>query len=101
MGDHAVEPQGPFSLKAAAEFAAGFPAAIGAGAASGTSIVMAFPVEPRPGASGGPWGSSAVARVRQVAGSGRVGVRIDTVGDESAALAQVVRTLSLDHDGRG
>src|SRR4051794_10045360 len=101
MGEHAVEPEGPFSLKAAAEFAAGFPAAIGAGAASETAIVMAFPVEPGSGIASGPWSSSAIAEVRQAAADGPVGVRIDTDGDETAALAQVIRTLSLDHDGRG
>jgi hypothetical protein len=48
MADHVIAPRGPFSLAAARDFAGGFAAGIGGGGDTGTSLVMAFPVEQRP-----------------------------------------------------
>ena len=87
MGDHAIEPQGPFSLAAARDFAGGFAAGIGGGAATGTSLVMAFPVEPRP-AKANAWGQSAIVELRQGERDGPVHARVATAGDEAAALVQ-------------
>jgi DNA-3-methyladenine glycosylase II len=100
MGDHAIEPLGPFSLAAARDFAGGFPAGIGGGAATDTSLVMAFPIEPGSG-DGDAWAHSAVVELRQAARDGVVRARIDTDGDEAAALRQALRSVSLDHDGSG
>jgi DNA-3-methyladenine glycosylase II len=100
MGDHAIEPQGPFSLAAARDFAGGFAAGIGGGAATGTSLVMAFPVEPRP-ATANAWGQSAIVELRQGERDGPVHARVATAGDEAAALVQAARCVSLDHDGTG
>jgi DNA-3-methyladenine glycosylase II len=99
VADHVIQPRGPFSLAAARDFAGGFPAGIGGGAATGTSLVMAFPVEPRPAT--GEWVKSAVVELRQGERNGAVAARIATDGDEAAALAQAVRCVSLDHDGSG
>jgi DNA-3-methyladenine glycosylase II len=97
MADHVIEPRGPFSLAAARDFAGGFAAGIGGGAATGTSLVMAFPIEPRPAT--GEWAKSAVVELSQAERNGPVVARIATDGDEAAALAQAVRCVSLDHDG--
>jgi len=89
-----IVPRGPFSLEAATTFAGGFAASIGGGGATPAGIVMAFPVEG--------WAGSAAADVGQ-SDDGVVHVRIATTGSPSAdaALTQVARTLSLDHDGSG
>lgn len=100
MGDHVIEPQGPFSLAAARDFAGGFAAGIGGGGATGTSLVMAFPVEPRP-ATGGHWGRSAIVELSQAERNAPVRARVVTDGDDAAALAQATRCVSLDHDGSG
>src|SRR6476620_3670458 len=84
MGDHSIEPQGPFSLAAARDFAGGFAAGIGGGAATGTSLVMAFPVEPRP-ATADAWGQSAIVELRQGERDGPVHARVAPAGDEAAA----------------
>lgn len=99
MADHVIEPLGPFSLAAARDFAGGFAAGIGGGADTGTSLVMAFPIEPRPAT--GEWTTSAVVELSQAERNGPVKARIATDGDEAAALNQAVRCLSLDHDGSG
>ena len=101
-----IEPRGPFSLRAARDFAGGFPAGIGGGAATSTSLVMAFPVEPRRGAmiaggAGPGWGVNAVVRLEQDADDGVVRATIATAGEPAAALAQALRAVSLDHDGSG
>jgi hypothetical protein len=54
-----VVPRGPFDLASAQDFAGGFTPGIGGGGVTGTSIVMAFPVE----ASG--WSASAAVEVHQ------------------------------------
>ena len=102
MGDHVIEPRGPFSLAAARDFAGGFAAGIGGGAATGTSLVMAFPVEPWP-ATGEAWGQSAIVELSQVERNGAVRARVASDGDvdEGAALTQAARSVSLDHDGTG
>jgi DNA-3-methyladenine glycosylase II len=100
MGEHEIAPLGPFSLSAARDFAGGFPAGIGGGGAAGTSLVMAFPLEPAAGTLG-PWRQSAIVQLRQASADGPVEARVDTDGDEAAALAQAARSVSLDHDGRG
>jgi DNA-3-methyladenine glycosylase II len=100
MRDHVVEPLGPFSLSAARDFAGGFAAGIGGGAATETTLVMAFPVEP-PSTAGGGWGHSAVVELRQAERNAVVEARIETGGDPDAALAQAKRCVSLDHDGGG
>lgn len=89
-----IAPEGPFSLAAARDFLGGFTPATGSWTESATGVVMAFPVEG--------WSGSAAAAVRQdedgvVRGeiAAPAGVRADAV------RAQVARTLSLDHDGRG
>ena len=97
MADHVIEPRGPFSLAAARDFAGGFAAGIGGGAATGTSLVMAFPIEPRPAT--GEWAKSAVVELSQAERNGPVAARIATDGDEAAALVQAARCVSLDHDG--
>jgi hypothetical protein len=98
MAEHVIEPQGPFSLAAARDFAGGFAAGIGGGATTGSGLVMAFPDEPT-AVTGGPWGRSAAVELRQPARDGPVQARIQTDGDEQAALTQAVRCVSLDHDG--
>jgi DNA-3-methyladenine glycosylase II len=99
VADHVIQPRGPFSLAAARDFAGGFPAGIGGGAATGTSLVMAFPVEPRP--ASGEWAKSAVVKLSQDERNGPVVARIATDGDEAVALAQAAQCISLDHDGGG
>jgi DNA-3-methyladenine glycosylase II len=89
---HRVEPRGPFSLAAAREFAGGFPAGIGGGEATETSLVMAFPVEG--------WESSAVVELSQASDDAPVVARL-AGGDGSTALRQALRSVSLDHDGSG
>ncbi len=90
-----IEPRGPFSLAAAQDFAGGFPAGIGGGAATATSLVMAFPVE-APG-----WAHGAIAELSQPNDDAPVRVRLVTPGDPGVALAQALRAVSLDRDGTG
>ena len=99
MGEHVIEPRGPFSLAAARDFAGGFAAGIGAGAATGTSLIMAFAIEPS-GRAEGSWTHSAAVELNQAERNGPVVAHVETDGDESAALAQAARCVSLDHDGR-
>jgi DNA-3-methyladenine glycosylase II len=88
-----IEPRGPFSLAAARDFAGGFPAGIGGGSATETSLVMAFALE-EPG-----WGHAAVAEFSQPTDGAPVRVMLQTTGDPRVALAQALRTVSLDRDG--
>ncbi len=92
-----IRPSGPFSLKAAEGFGAGFESGIGAHA-TGPGVVMAFPVES--------WTSSAGAEVWQDADGvihGELSASADPIdpSDLATAQAQVARSLSLDHDGAG
>jgi len=90
-----IRPQGRFSLAAAQRFLGGFTPAGGTFADQGERLSMAFPVDG--------WSSSAGVVVWQ---DGAV-VRGEAVGpagsavDPGAVAAQVARTFSLDHDGRG
>lgn len=86
-----LTPRGPFSLKAAAEF--GFGPTAGGAAAFDGAMRLAFPVDGGTGYAG--------AVLRQPERDGAVDVDIQSVdgADESAALGQVARIVSLDHDG--
>ena len=89
-----IQPRGPFSLEAARSFAGGFSPGIGGGGVAATGLVMAFPIEG--------WAGSAAAHVSQ-GDAGAIHVRLRTAGDvdPEAAVRQVTRCLSLDHDGSG
>jgi DNA-3-methyladenine glycosylase II len=91
--DFTIEPQGPFSLAAARDFAGGFAAGIGGGATTGTSLILAFPVEG--------WRDSAVVELRQDEDGGPVSGRILGTKDATTAQRQAARSVSLDHDGSG
>jgi DNA-3-methyladenine glycosylase II len=90
-----IQPQGHFSLAAAQRFLGGFTPAGGTFADQGERLSMAFPVDG--------WAESAGVVVWQ---DGRI-VRGEASGpggsalDPAAVAAQVARTFSLDHDGRG
>jgi DNA-3-methyladenine glycosylase II len=90
-----IEPQGHFSLAAAQRFLGGFTPAGGTFADQGERLSMAFPVDG--------WAESAGVVVWQ---DGMI-VRGEASGpggsavDPAAVAAQVARTFSLDHDGRG
>jgi DNA-3-methyladenine glycosylase II len=86
-----IKPRGPFSLRAAAEF--GFGPTEGAAPAFDGALRLAFAVDGGHGHAG--------AVLTQDRGDGRIDVTL-TVSDGApvpAALAQIERTLSLDHDG--
>jgi 3-methyladenine DNA glycosylase/8-oxoguanine DNA glycosylase len=83
--------RGPFSLAAATEFWVGFVPAARAGAVAAGPLRLAFPVEDD-------WRPAGLA-VSERPG----GVRIESYGPGAgeAAVAQAVRSLSLDVDGSG
>jgi DNA-3-methyladenine glycosylase II len=87
-----IVPQGPFSLEAAAGF--GFGPTEGRARAWDGTMRLAFPVD------GG--GGHAGAVLRQPAADAPVSVELELRDGAKldAALGQVARTLSLDHDGR-
>jgi DNA-3-methyladenine glycosylase II len=87
-----LTPQGPFSLAAAAGF--GFGPTEGRAPAWDGSLRLAFPVD------GGRGHAGAVLRQREPDGPVSVELQLRDGADSGAALAQVARTLSLDHDGR-
>jgi DNA-3-methyladenine glycosylase II len=87
-----IRPRGPFDLATARDFAGGFPAGIGASAASDGSILMAFPVED--------WSASAVVQLAQAA-DGRLTGPAFGGGKPTVVERQAARSLSLDHDGAG
>jgi DNA-3-methyladenine glycosylase II len=88
-----IEPRGPFSLAAAQRFAGGFPAGIGGGGVTGTSIAMSFPVEGAP--------SSAAVELSQAASGVVIGKTDAAATDLPTVVRQASRSLSLDHDGSG
>jgi DNA-3-methyladenine glycosylase II len=92
--DGALEltPQGPFSLAAAAGF--GFGPTEGRAPAWDGALRLAFPVD------GGRGHAGAVLRQREPDGPVSVELQLRDGAEPAAALAQVARTLSLDHDGR-
>ncbi len=88
-----IAPLGPFSLAAAQRFVGGFPAGIGGGGVTGTSIAMSFPVE---GSH-----SSAAVELRQAADGLVIGQTDAAAADLPTVIRQAARSLSLDHDGSG
>ena len=88
-----IEPLGPFSLAAAQRFAGGFPAGIGGGGVSDTSIVMSFPIE---GSA-----SSAAVELNQQPNGRIIGLTDAPAADVPQIVRQAARSLSLDHDGTG
>ena len=91
MTTFTIEPRGAFSLAAAADFADGFAAGIGAHATSG-GILMTFPVEG--------WTASAAVDMWQTP-DGLVHGEIAGDADPDQVRRQAARSLSLDHDGTG
>lgn len=88
----ALTPQGPFSLAAAASF--GFGPTEGATPSWDGTMRLAFPVD------GGRGHAGAVLRQREPDGPVSVQLQLRDGAESGAALAQVARMLSLDHDGR-
>ena len=86
-----ITPRGPFSLEAAAGF--GFGPNEGRPPAFDGALRLAFPVDGGRGYAG--------AVLRQPAADGPVSVELDLRDDapRDAALAQIARIVSLDHDG--
>jgi DNA-3-methyladenine glycosylase II len=86
-----LEPQGTFSLRAAARFWAGFTPAAHAGLAADGHIHMAFSTD-------GSWQSVGVC-LRD--GAGVISAEVYGDADVERLSQQVARVLSLDVDGRG
>ena len=84
----AIEPSGPFSLRAAAEFLAGFPPADRPDADAGEALELAFLLDSFDGAG------AVMLRERDGVVHGEV-----REGPEDAVRAQAARMLSLDLDG--
>ncbi len=86
-----ITPRGPFSLRAAAEF--GFGPNSGRTLRYDGAMRLAFPVDGGRGYAG--------AILRQPVPDGEVSVELTLTegADPGAALAQVARVVSLDHDG--
>ena len=93
LAEFEIRPAGPFSLAAAQDFAGGFAAGIGGGSATGTALILAFPVEG--------WRDSALVELRQDADDGPVSGRVIGTADPATAQRQAARCVSLDHDGSG
>lgn len=91
MTSFTITPRGPFSLAAAADFADGFAAGIGAHGTS-TGILMTFPVEG--------WAGSVAVDVWQTS-DGVVHGEVFGGADVDLVRTQAARSLSLDHDGAG
>jgi DNA-3-methyladenine glycosylase II len=87
-----LTPQGPFSLEAAASF--GFGPTEGGTPAWDGIMRLAFPVD------GGRGHAGAVLRQRAPDGPVSVELQLRDGAESDAALAQVARMLSLDHDGQ-
>jgi DNA-3-methyladenine glycosylase II len=87
-----ITPQGPFSLRAAAAF--GFGPTEGRTPEWDAMMRLAFPVD------GGRGHAGAVLRQPKPDGPVVVDLQLQGGAAGEAALAQVARTLSLDHDGR-
>jgi DNA-3-methyladenine glycosylase II len=83
-----IQPDGPFSLAAAAGF--GFGPNMARPKPAGSEMRLAFVTDDMRHHAG--------VRLAQVPG-GAIAVTVDTDGDAEAALRQVRRILSLDHDG--
>jgi hypothetical protein len=88
-----IKPRGPFSLPAAAGF--GFGPTEGGAPTWDGAMRLAFPVD------GGRGHAGAVLRQPEPDGPLEVDLELRGGAAREAALAQVARTLSLDHDGHG
>ncbi len=84
-----IEPRGPFSLRAAAEF--GFGPTEGAAPAFDGVMRLAFPIDGGAGYAG--------VAVRQPLEHGPLEVESQGDGDGRLVARQLARVLSLDHDG--
>jgi len=84
-----IEPQGPFSLRSAAQF--GFGPTEGAAPAFDGVMRLAFPLDGGSGYAG--------VAVRQPLEHGPLEVELHGGGDSRLAARQLARVLSLDHDG--
>ena len=87
----ALEPRGPFSLEAAAGF--GFGPSEGRAPAFDGAMRLAFPVD------GGQGYAGAVPRQPQLDGPVTVELELRDDAPQEAALTQIARIVSLDHDG--
>ncbi len=83
-----IQPDGPFSLAAAAGF--GFGPNMGRPKSAGNEMRLAFVTDDMQHHAG--------VRLAQVPG-GAIAATVDTDGDPEAVLRQVQRVLSLDHEG--
>ena len=86
-----ITPRGPFSLQAAAEF--GFGPHAGQTLRYDGAMRLAFPVD------GGRGYAGAILRQREPHGAVAVELTLTEGADPDAAVAQVARVVSLDHDG--
>ncbi len=86
-----LDPRGPFSLRAAAGF--GFGPTEGRAPQFDGAMRLAFPVD------GGRGYAGAVLRQERADGPVVVELELRDGGDPVAALAQIARIISLDHDG--
>ena len=88
MGAFTLEPRGPFTLRSAARFIAGWPP--GQGDVDDEHVRLRFLVDD--------WSGPATSSCARRAGSctGR-----STADNEERAIAQAARIVSLDHDGSG
>ncbi|MEA2545454.1 MAG: DNA-3-methyladenine glycosylase [Chloroflexota bacterium] len=95
MTEFEIQPQGRFSLDAAQRFLGGFTPAGGTFADQGERLSMAFPVDGWESSAGVVvWQDGAVVRGEATGPAG-------SAVDPAVVAAQVARTFSLDHDGRG
>ncbi len=92
-----IQPQGPFSLKAAQDFAGGFPAGIGGGGVDELTISMSFPLE----TPDHKWHRSAAVELSQAPDGRLIGSTDATAADVPYVVRQAARSLSADHDGSG
>jgi len=97
VNDFVLEPSGPFTLRSAARFIAGWPPAARPGAPGGdeAAVRLAFPVDD--------WSGHAGVVLRQEEDHGPVaGTIVETTADDPDRIrAQAARVVSLDHDGTG
>jgi DNA-3-methyladenine glycosylase II len=89
-----MQPEGPFSLASARDFAGGFAPGMGASPETphSTALLVVFPVEG--------WKSSAAVELREESDGTIVGLVYGT-HDATGAWKQALRCVSLDHDGAG
>jgi len=96
VNDFVLEPSGPFTLRSAARFIAGWPPAAPPGAPGGdeAAVRLAFPVDD--------WSGHAGVVLRQEDHGPVAGTIVETTADDTDRIrAQDARVVSLDHDGTG